>query len=75
MEELLGVLKTCCPTVDFATQDHLLSEKILDSMDIVTIISNLETKYDISIEFEMITPDNFDSVKQMHAMVKRLKES
>ena len=75
MEELLALLKTCCPTVDFEVQDHLMSEKILDSMDIVTIISNLEAKYDVSIEFEMITPDNFDSAKQMYAMVKRLKES
>ena len=75
MEELLALLKTCCPTVDFAVEDHLMSEKILDSMDIVTIISNLEAKYDVSIEFEMITPDNFDSAKQMYAMVKRLKES
>ena len=75
MEELLTVLATCCPTVDFTTRDHLMSEKVLDSMDIVTIISNLEAKYDIDIEFEMITAENFDSAGRIYEMVKHLKKS
>ncbi len=74
MEELNLLLKECCPMVDFSKEKNLITNKTIDSMDIVNIISALEEKFNISIEFEMITPDNFDSVESIEAMVKRLQE-
>lgn len=74
MEELNLLLKECCPMVDFSKEKNLITNKTIDSMDIVNIISALEEKYNISIEFEMISPENFDSVESIEAMVKRLQE-
>ena len=73
MDELKALLAECCPTVNFEKEQHLMSEKVLDSMDIVNIMSRLEDEYEISIDYEMLTPENFDSVKQIYEMVKRLK--
>jgi len=42
-------------------------------MDIVNIIDAIENKYNISIEFEMINAENFDSIEAMDAMIKKLK--
>ena len=49
MEALLEILKELHPEVDFETCDTLIDDKILDSFDIVTIISEINTEYDVAI--------------------------
>lgn len=73
MKEIFDILKECCPMVDFESEEHLWSNKVIDSMDMVNIIAALEDKYDISIEYEMINPDNFDSVKKITELVHKLQ--
>ena len=73
MEELLELLKTCCPLVDFASETQLWSKRVIDSMDMVNIMSSLEDKYNISIEYCMLTPGNFDSAKSILALVQQLQ--
>ncbi len=74
MEELLELLKECLPTVDFSTEKTLVSNKTIDSMDLVNVIYALETHYDISIEYDMICEENFDSAEAILALVQRLKQ-
>ena len=57
------------------TEKNLMTNKIIDSMDIVNIIAALENKYDISIEFDMITAENFDSIETINAMIRKLQAS
>ena len=59
--------------VDFINEKSLITNKVIDSMDIVNIIEAIENKYDISIEFEMINAENFDSIEAMEAMIKKLQ--
>ena len=73
MNELCELLKECCPMVDFINEKSLITNKVIDSMDIVNIIEAIENKYDISIEFEMINAENFDSIEAMEAMIKKLQ--
>lgn len=73
MKELHNLLKECCPLIDFRKEKKLITNKIIDSMDIVNIIDAIENKYNISIEFEMINAENFDSIEAMDAMIKKLK--
>ena len=75
MTELALLLKECCPMVDFRKEKNLMTNKIIDSMDIVNIIAALENKYDISIEFDMITAENFDSIETINAMIRKLQAS
>lgn len=75
MTELALLLKECCPMVDFSKEKNLMTNKIIDSMDIVNIIAALENKYDISIEFDMITAENFDSIETINAMIRKLQAS
>ena len=59
MEALLEILKELHPEVDFETCDTLIDDKILDSFDIVTIISEINTEYDVAIPAEEIIPEQF----------------
>ena len=73
MTDLMILLKECCPVIDFSKEKKLMTNKIIDSMDIVNIIAALENKYDIGIEFDMITSENFDSIETINAMIKKLQ--
>ena len=41
MEELLEILQELHPEVNFEEEEHLIDDKILDSFDIVSIISEI----------------------------------
>jgi D-alanine--poly(phosphoribitol) ligase subunit 2 len=74
MEALLEILKGLHPEVDYETCDTLIDDKIIDSFDIVTLISDISDEFDISIPVEEIKPENFNSAKAIYAMIERLKE-
>ena len=74
MEELIEILEDLHPEVDFETCDTLVDDKILDSFDIITIISEINETFDVVIPAEEIIPDNFNSVEALYALVTRLEE-
>lgn len=74
MEELIQVLKIVNPNVDFAHEKNLVDDGVIDSIDIVSIISELSDAYDVVIPPEEINPENFNSVEAMQALIDRLKE-
>lgn len=74
MEELLDILAEIKDDVDFETEDKLIDDGILDSFDILQIISALNDEYDISIPASEIIPENFNSAESLWEMVQRLQE-
>ena len=74
MEELLNILAELHPDVDFETEEHLIDNKILDSFDIVTIVAEIDSEFDVSIPAEELVPENFNSAKALYALVERLME-
>ncbi len=75
MEELIALLEDIKDDVDFADCETLIDDGILDSFDILQIISALNDEYDISIPAGEIVPANFNSAKALYAMVQRLQEA
>ena len=53
----------------------MIDDGILNSFDILQIISELNDAYDISIPASEIVPANFNSAKALYAMVKRLQDA
>ena len=74
MDEMLQLLKGVLPAVDFANETALVDDSIIDSLDIVTIITELSTAYAIEIPPDEIVQDNFNSLAGLYAMVERLKD-
>lgn len=74
MDELLELLEDIKEDVDFEHCDTLIDDHIIDSFDILQIISTLNDHYDISIPASEIVPENFNSAKALYAMVERLME-
>lgn len=49
MNELLDILKEAMPKVDWENGEDLVDDGVIDSMDVVTIISEITDAYDIEI--------------------------
>ena len=74
MEELLEILNDLHPDVDFETCDSLIDDKVLDSFDIVTIIAEVNDRFDVTISAEKITPENFNSAEALYALIQELED-
>ena len=74
MEELLEILSDLHPDVDFEECDTLIDDGILDSFDIVSLISEINEEFDVVISAEHIVPENFNSAKALYALIERLEE-
>lgn len=74
MEEIIEILKQFRPDIDFENQKNLIGDGLLDSLDIVSIVSEFDSEFDIEIPVEEITPENFNSVQAMNGLIERLKD-
>ena len=75
MEQLLNILNELHPDVDFEGREDLIDEGILDSLDIVTLITEINDAFDVSIPAEEIIPENFNSAAALTALLTRLDEA
>lgn len=73
-KKVLDVLTEEFPEVDFTSSDALVDDGILDSLTITGIIAALSMEFDITIPYEEIVEENFNSVSGLAAMVKRLQD-
>ena len=63
MEELLELLKDIKEDVDFENEKALVDDHILDSFDILQIISDISDEFDIVIPAAYVKPENFNSAE------------
>lgn len=74
MEALLNILSELHPEVDFDTETALIDNQILDSFDIVTIVAEIDSEFDVQIPAEELIPENFNSAKALYALVEKLMD-
>lgn len=72
-DELLQLLSTENPEIDFTASDELVDDGVLDSLTIVSLIGTISMEYGIDIPYEEIIPENFNSIDAMAAMIRRLQ--
>ena len=74
MERLIEILKEIKEDIDYENETALIDDELLDSFDILQIISALDDEYDISIPASMIVPQNFNSAEALWNMVQELMD-
>ena len=74
MEKLLAILEDIKGNVDYAHEEKLVDDRILDSFSILTLVAELEDEFDIEIPYNEIKPHNFNSASGLWEMVQRLLE-
>jgi len=71
MKTVVEVLKGIRPEFDFATSEDFIADGMLDSFDVITLISELDQSYGISIAGTDILPEN---VKNLAAITQLLRK-
>ena len=74
-DKVLAILAEEFPGIDFEVSDELVSDGVMDSLTITGIIAALSMEFGITIPYEQIIEENFNSVDALAAMVKRLQEA
>lgn len=74
MNELLEILNEIDDTIDYESETGLIDDHLLDSFAIISLVSELEDTFDISINAAEMTPENFNSAANLWKMVERLQE-
>lgn len=74
MSELLEILTQLHPEVDFTNCETLIDDGILDSFDVITIVSEIHANLDVVIPAGEIIPENFNSLQRLSQLVRRLQE-
>ncbi|MBP3370083.1 MAG: acyl carrier protein [Clostridia bacterium] len=74
MEKLIEILSALHPDVDFENNDSLIDDGILDSLDIVSLVTEINSEFDVTIPAEEIVPENFNSAKALMDLITKLDE-
>ncbi len=74
MKKLIEILEDLQPEVDYETNENLIDGRYLDSLTILSLVSEIEENFDVEIPTVEIIPDNFNSAKKIWALIQKLKE-
>lgn len=71
MEKIKEILQGIRPEFDFSTSEDFIEDGFLDSFDLVTLVSELDETFDISIDGLDIVPENFMTVETIANVVRK----
>lgn len=70
-KKLLEILKDICPDVDFETETSLIDDGLIESLDIVSIVNELISAFDIEINVDDLIPENFNSADDILNLIRK----
>lgn len=73
MEELLRIMSEVRPDIDFETETRLIDDEMLDSLDIVAIVTDVNDEFDVEINVNDLLPENFNSAEALYELIRRLQ--
>lgn len=73
MEQLLKILSEVRPDIDFEKETELIDDDILDSFDIITIVSEVNERFSIEINVNDVLPQNFNSAMNLYKLIQKLQ--
>ena len=74
MEELKELLEGIRPDIDFEKEDKLIDNGILDSIDIIGIVTEINDTFDVDINVQYLLPENFNSMEEIYALIQKLSD-
>ena len=72
MDKLMQILTEMRPDVDFENETALIDNGVLDSFDIISLVSELNDAFSISISPADLEPENFNSAANMWKLIESL---
>lgn len=71
MEKLINILKEINPDIDYNLEKNLIDDGIFGSIEIMTIIVEIEEQFGVVIDAEDVTPENFNAVENIMKLIEK----
>lgn len=72
MEQLKELLEGIRPDLDFEAEDKLIDDGILDSIDVLSIVAEINDTFDVDIKVQFLLPENFNSMQAIYELIQKL---
>lgn len=72
--KIIEILKEINQGVDYEKADKLIDSRILDSLAIISLVSELSFHFEVEIDVMDLVPDNLNTVDAMVELIKELQE-
>ena len=73
-DSILEVLKQVIGDTDFVSSQDFIEDGLMDSFEIVELVSGLEDQFSIEINGSDIIPENFMNLEAIEALVLKYTE-
>ncbi|MBQ5934038.1 MAG: acyl carrier protein [Lachnospiraceae bacterium] len=73
MEELLRIMSGIRDDIDFTKEKKLIDDELLDSFDIISIVSEVNEHFGIEINVDDLLPENFNSAEALYELIKKMQ--
>ena len=70
-DQIIEILTEICPGVDFEQETSLIDDGLIDSLDIVAVVTDLMDTFDVQLGVDDLTPENFNSVDAICQLIER----
>ena len=67
-KQIIEILSEICPGIDFETETALIDDGLIDSLDIVAVVTELMEAFDVELGVDDLTPENFNSVEAIEEL-------
>ena len=69
-KQIIEILSEICPGIDFETETALIDDGLIDSLDIVAVVTELMEAFDVELGVDDLTPENFNSVEATEELIE-----
>ena len=69
-KQIIEILSDICPGIDFETETALIDDGLIDSLDIVAVVTELMEAFDVELGVDALTPENFNSVEAIEELIE-----
>jgi acyl carrier protein len=70
-DNIIKILSEIRPEFEFSDSINFIEQGMLDSFDIVSLVSELDSTFQISIKGTEILPENFSSVEKIQDLLNK----
>ena len=74
LNDVIAMLEDIQEDIDYETTTTLVDDHLLDSFDILAIVSAADEEFDVAIPAKDIVPENFNSAQALCALIQRLAD-
>jgi len=71
MNKIIAILRDLRPEYDFLDQNDFIESGMIDSFDVLNLVTELEENFDIRIDGSDILPENFCSIKAIENLIEK----